>query len=90
MSPSHDESGPSKVRVLAVSSGGGHWVQLLRVLPALQGCDIAFVTVNTAYRSDVAEHRFHVVNDATRWSKIGLLRMCADSSWIRWITSLAI
>jgi hypothetical protein len=32
-------------RFMAVSSGGGHWIQLLRVSPAFSGCDITFVTV---------------------------------------------
>jgi hypothetical protein len=62
-------------RVLAVSSGGGHWVQLLRTLPAFAGCDVAFVTVNGAYRDQVPTRRFYVVNDATRWNKLGLIRM---------------
>lgn len=70
-----DPSGQKKRRVLAVASGGGHWVQLLRLLPAFEGCDTAFVTVSPAYRSQVSGHRFYVVNDATRWNKLGLLLM---------------
>jgi len=58
-----------------VASGGGHWVQLLRLLPAFEGCDLAFVTVNPAYRPEVSGYRFHVVNDATRWNKLGLVVM---------------
>lgn len=60
------------MRVFAVSSGGGHWVQLLRLRPAFQGCTVHYVTVSDAYRSDVAPAPFHVVNDATRWNKLGL------------------
>ncbi len=66
------ETLPNK-RVLAVSSGGGHWVQLLRLLPAFEGQDVAFVTVSGAYRPEVGHRRFYVVNDATRWNKLGLL-----------------
>lgn len=63
-------------RVLAVASGGGHWVQLLRLMPAFEGADVTFVTVDRAYRADVPDHaRFEVINDATRWNKWGLLRM---------------
>jgi UDP-N-acetylglucosamine:LPS N-acetylglucosamine transferase len=68
--------------VLAVASGGGHWVQLLRISPAFEGCDLAFVTVNQAYRSEVPQHRFYRVNDATRWNKIGLIRMLLQLVWI--------
>ncbi len=78
-------SGPArkkKKRVLAIASGGGHWVQLLRLRPAFDECDVTFVTVNPAYRSDVAGARFRVINDATRWNKFGLLKMAAKIGWI--------
>ncbi len=64
-------------RVLAISSGGGHWVQLLRLGPAWQGCDVTYVTVNRAYRSDVPDTPFRAINDATRWDRLKLLLMCA-------------
>lgn len=62
-------------RVLAVASGGGHWVQLLRLRAAFENCDVAFVTVKKEYQIDVPGHRFHTVNDATLWNKFGLARM---------------
>lgn len=66
-------------RVLAVASGGGHWVQLLRLRPAFEGCDVTFVTVSEQYRADVEADiangaGFRTVNDATRWNKFGLLK----------------
>lgn len=64
-------------RVLAVASGGGHWVQLLRLRPAFDGADVAFVTVSAAYQADVEGERFYTVNDATRWNKLGLIKMAA-------------
>lgn len=67
-------------RVLAVASGGGHWVQLLRLRPALRGCDVTWVTVREQYRTDLSrdgeavdDAHFVVVNDATRWDKLGLV-----------------
>lgn len=69
-------------RVLAVASGGGHWVQLLRVAPAFTDGELAFVTVNPAYRSQVASHRFYTINDATRWNKLGLISMALKLAWI--------
>jgi hypothetical protein len=73
----HEPNGPDRKRrrILAVASGGGHWVQLLRLRPAFEGHDVAFVSVKPDYRSDVAGHRFHCVKDATRWSRIGLAWM---------------
>jgi len=61
--------------ILAVSSGGGHWVQLRRLIPAFEGHRVTFVTVNPMYRSDVPENRFYSVNDATSWNKKGLVLM---------------
>lgn len=64
-----------KKRVLAVSSGGGHWVELLRVTPAMAGAEVAYVTVQRDYVHDVAGARFYAVNDATRWNKAAVLVM---------------
>lgn len=61
--------------MVAVSSGGGHWIELLRLLPAFDDQDVCFVTVNPDYRHTVRDHRFYVVTDATRWNKLALLRL---------------
>lgn len=62
-------------RLLAVSSGGGHWVQLQRMSKAFEGCDVSWVTVREGYRVDLQDQtdRFFVIPDATRWNKIGLV-----------------
>jgi hypothetical protein len=72
----------NKIRILAVASGGGHWVQLLRLMTAFEDCDTAFVTVNDVYRTQVAGHRFYALNDATRWNKFGLITMSLRLAWI--------
>lgn len=69
-------------RVLAVASGGGHWVQLLRLKPAFEGCDVAYVTVQASYAEQVADCRFYRVNDATRWSRWDLLKMVFQVVWV--------
>ena len=61
-------------RVLAVSSGGGHWVQLLRLRQAFTECESVFVTVHPSFRADVPYSRFYSVCDATRWHKLRLIR----------------
>ncbi|MFI4915944.1 MAG: hypothetical protein ACIAS6_05480 [Phycisphaerales bacterium JB060] len=62
-------------RVLAIASGGGHWVQLLRLRPAWEGARVTYVSVRPAYASDVPGETFIAINDATRWDKVGLARM---------------
>jgi UDP-N-acetylglucosamine:LPS N-acetylglucosamine transferase len=69
-------------RVLLVASGGGHWVQLLRLASAWSGHDLAYVTVQEAYRSQIGTGRFYVVSDATRWDRWRLLKMLAQLAWI--------
>ncbi|MEM9238100.1 MAG: oligosaccharide biosynthesis protein Alg14, partial [Verrucomicrobiota bacterium] len=62
-------------KILAISSGGGHWVQLLRLRPAFEGGDVLFATTRPGYESDLDQgERFTVIPDATRWSKIGLVK----------------
>jgi UDP-N-acetylglucosamine:LPS N-acetylglucosamine transferase len=65
----------ARQKVLAVASGGGHWVQLQRMVQAFAGHDIAFITTLPSYRNDVGSARFYVVKDANRWNKLGLLKM---------------
>ncbi len=67
------KSSKTPEKILAVASSGGHWVQLRRIAPALEGFDVVYVTVLDSYRSQVPENKFYRVNDATRWNKIGLL-----------------
>ncbi|TNE34530.1 MAG: UDP-N-acetylglucosamine--LPS N-acetylglucosamine transferase [Alphaproteobacteria bacterium] len=70
-------------RILAISSAGGHWVQLRRMRPAWDGCDVAYVTTKDGYRVDVMQDaaerdqptpRFYHIVDANRWEKARLVR----------------
>ena len=71
-------------KLLAVSSGGGHWIQLMRIKHAFEDCLVTFVTVHDSYRNQVADHNFYVVNDTNRRDKIGLLRAARKLAWIIW------
>ena len=64
--------------ILALSSGGGHWVELLRLRPAFEGHHVVYATVSEIYRAQVMGAPFRVIRDATRWDKMGALR-CALS-----------
>lgn len=64
-----------KTKVLAISSGGGHWVQLLRLRPAfVEDCDVVFATVHRGYEVDLDGDELVVVPDANRSSIIKVLR----------------
>lgn len=53
-------------RVLAVASGGGHWVQLMRLRPAFAGAEVHYATVDRSAAATVAPAPVHVYPDANR------------------------
>jgi len=71
-----DAAGPGHARaqrILAISSGGGHWLQLQRIRTCFEGHDIAWATVHAAARDEVGPARFYTLRDASRWNRLGLL-----------------
>ncbi len=58
--------------MLAISSGGGHWVELLRLSPAFENADISYATVDKIYLEFLKNHNysaFYTFSDVTRWNK---------------------
>lgn len=73
-------------RVLAVASGGGHWVELRRLRRAWDGCAVTYVTTVAGYRSDLAQDapgpdgaapRFFTVPEGNQWNKLRVLKQAA-------------
>lgn len=60
-------------RILAVCSGGGHWIQLMRLRPALVGAEVRYLTVDGRFIGDVEGARVYLVNDANEDRKLALL-----------------
>ena len=75
-------SSSKPLRILAVASGGGHWVQLLRLMPAFEGHRVVYATINPVYRQDVPNAKVYIVNDATRWDRVGSARLALRILWI--------
>lgn len=70
------------VKVLAVASAGGHWVQLFRMRPAWDNCTTTYVTTSVGYKEEILEDAelrnqkqpgFHTVVDANMDKKFRLL-----------------
>lgn len=76
------ENSNTRRKVLAISSRGGHWIQLLRLRPAFEGMDVVFVTTDPEYRSMVDGAPFRVVQEATRHQKLRMLKMLLQLFWI--------
>lgn len=64
-----------KKTILLVSSSGGHWIQLNRLLAAFEGHEKVFVTTEPRYRATVGNSKFLLVPDASRWNKLASLRL---------------
>jgi len=69
-------------KLLAVASGGGHWIQLLRLRSAFSECDVVFATVDPAYQVDVQGAKFYSVPDATRRTVFRLMLTTWEIFWI--------
>ncbi len=59
--------------VLAVASGGGHWVQISRLAPAFTECDVHFVTTLAGVSPPIPGAPVSIISDASRSNKLGLL-----------------
>lgn len=80
------ETESKKKRVLAISSRGGHWVELIRLKEAFADQDVTYVTTVPEYQDMVNGANFRVVTEATRDNKLRLIRMFIQIFWIMlWI-----
>ena len=63
-----------KKRILAMASGGGHFVQLLRLRAAWNGHDVTYATVHAASAVDVAPAPLLTFRDVSRadWWRLPL------------------
>lgn len=55
-------------RLLAIASGGGHWVQLLRLRPAFADFETAYVSMFENYAAGLDGARFYTIPDASRFN----------------------
>lgn len=70
------------IKVLAIASGGGHWVQLLRLRPAFEGCEVVYASVHAASAAEVQGHRFYSFKDASRKNKQVFFLLVLRMLWI--------
>lgn len=69
-------------RILAVASGGGHWIQLLRLRPAFAGADVTYASVDRQAANDIRGSRFLRFPDANRERKAALIMQILRMAWI--------
>jgi hypothetical protein len=68
--------------ILAVSSRGGHWTELLRLRPAFEGHQVIYVTTVPDYATMVDGADCRIVKEANRSQKLSLMILLAQMAWI--------
>jgi len=71
-----------KTRVVAISSRGGHWIQLLRLRDGFADQGVTYVTTVPEYQSMVGDSKFRVVTEASRKTKLRMIIMAMQVMWI--------
>jgi UDP-N-acetylglucosamine:LPS N-acetylglucosamine transferase len=56
------------MKVLAVASGGGHVVELLRLQPAFEDHELIYMSTHESFASAFAGSHYVVVPDLSRWN----------------------
>jgi UDP-N-acetylglucosamine:LPS N-acetylglucosamine transferase len=64
-----EEAALSKNTVIAIASGGGHWVQLMRLKPAFDGLNVVYVSLDPTSSVDVSGNKYYTISDASRKRK---------------------
>ncbi len=72
----------SRPVVLAVSSGGGHWVQMQRLAPAFSGAEVHYATTDATAIEMAGSSRVHVYPDANKNTPLRLLYCVLRMAWI--------
>lgn len=68
------------IRILAIASGGGHWVQLMQLKPAFAGHDIHYAT--TLQGLDPGSAPVHLVPDCNREAPLRAVLCVLRLLWI--------
>jgi UDP-N-acetylglucosamine:LPS N-acetylglucosamine transferase len=63
-----------KLRVLAIASGGGHWLEMRRIMPAFEGLDVTYASVRPESREEALGRPYYTFDNFTRFNKLGAFR----------------
>lgn len=65
-------------KVMAIASGGGHWVQMRRIMPAFDGLDVFYVSLDPSSAADVPGKRYYTIRDVSRRDRVGFLLLAGQ------------
>lgn len=68
--------------LLAVASGGGHWVQMQRLSAAFDGAEVHYATTDASAAEATQVGRVHVYPDANKQTPLRLILCLLRLAWI--------
>jgi UDP-N-acetylglucosamine:LPS N-acetylglucosamine transferase len=69
---------PKRTRLLAISSGGGHWTELVRLSAAFEDHDILYASTAKNLRAPSGSREVSEIRDASRSDPLGLVGLLWD------------
>jgi hypothetical protein len=69
-----------EANIMAIASVGGHWIELLRIMPLFRGKNVTFVSNKANLAKTVSNYKFHTVPDASRSSVYKLVKCIVSVS----------
>jgi len=54
----------------------------MRLGPVFADCHVEYATVDAMYGEDIPNDKIHVIPDATRWNKFGLMCLALRVAWV--------
>jgi UDP-N-acetylglucosamine:LPS N-acetylglucosamine transferase len=70
-----------KIKILAISSSGGHWIQLNRLRPFLDNFDTIYASTDESL-GEILNEKFYGLKDANMWNKPGLIILAFQVFWL--------
>lgn len=58
-------------KIMAIASGGGHWVQMRRLKPAFEGAEVFYVSTDPSSAGDVPGRRYYAIHNVSRRDRLG-------------------
>jgi exopolysaccharide biosynthesis glucuronosyltransferase PssD len=65
------KTAPRPRKVMAIASGGGHWVQMRRIIPAFAGVKVFYVSVDPTSAADVPGCTYYAIRNVSRRDRLG-------------------
>lgn len=65
-------------KIMAIASGGGHWVQMRRLKPVFEGTEVFYVSTDPSSAGDVPGHRYYAIRDVSRRDRLGFVLLAGQ------------